>query len=317
MDDYRIQLLQRLDGAFLDVGLRRVLDDTKAIVGPANVPGFLERAHAAYAALRAGEPVDSQDLAALEDVLRLRRPALVCKADGSIRRADDALRSVFPGWDAFARAVEPRLSGVARLDVLHWSGETWHVGTGFLVRPDVLLTNRHVLSELTGASMELRAGIAVARFGYLQGAVAIEDVAVTEVIAYSWTADLALLRLGTEQPAERVAEVADEELKVGQEIAVIGHPADDNREHHFKALIFGERFGLKHASPGIVTRRHPPGDQLEHDASTLKGNSGSPVFDLASAKVVGVHFSGSFFEANTAEGVATTRQFVVGALGGS
>lgn len=71
-------------------------------------------------------------------------------------------------------------------------------------------------------------------------------------------------------------------------------------------LIFGDRFGIKRWSPGeLVTdvgkiaadvhRR-----VMTHDASTLGGNSGSPVFDFHSIhdRVVGLHYAGRFREAN-------------------
>ena len=39
---------------------------------------------------------------------------------------------------------------------------------------------------------------------------------------------------------------------------------------------------------------------MEHDASTLGGNSGSAVIDLETGEAVGLHFAGSYLQANYA-----------------
>jgi V8-like Glu-specific endopeptidase len=51
-------------------------------------------------------------------------------------------------------------------------------------------------------------------------------------------------------------------------------------------------------APGIVT--YAAETLLAHDCSTLGGNSGSPVIELASGRVAGLHFGGQFREANLA-----------------
>ncbi|MFY0575140.1 hypothetical protein ACN28S_12880 [Cystobacter fuscus] len=42
------------------------------------------------------------------------------------------------------------------------------------------------------------------------------------------------------------------------------------------------------------------GERLFHDCTTLSGNSGSPLFDLSTGLVVGVHATGKFAWRNTA-----------------
>jgi V8-like Glu-specific endopeptidase len=42
------------------------------------------------------------------------------------------------------------------------------------------------------------------------------------------------------------------------------------------------------------------GALLEHDSSTLGGNSGSCVVDLETHQVIGLHFRGKYLESNTA-----------------
>ena len=47
---------------------------------------------------------------------------------------------------------------------------------------------------------------------------------------------------------------------------------------------------------------------LEHDASTLGGNSGSVILDMATGLAIGLHFAGSFLQANYAIPAAVVRQ---------
>ena len=69
--------------------------------------------------------------------------------------------------------------------------------------------------------------------------------------------------------------------------------------------MFGDIFGVKRLAPGQL--QELSGQELAdkntdplHDSSTLGGNSGSPVVDLESNTVLGIHFAGTFQEANFA-----------------
>ena len=62
--------------------------------------------------------------------------------------------------------------------------------------------------------------------------------------------------------------------------------------------IFGDVYDKKRLAPGQVTEARP--DVVLHDCSTLGGNSGSVVLDLATGEAVGLHFAGRFLEANYA-----------------
>ncbi len=95
----------------------------------------------------------------------------------------------------------------------------------------------------------------------------------------------------------------------GQAVAAIGYPSKDaDRNPLFIPAIFGDRFGVKRVSPGEITGST---DRLVfHDCSTLGGNSGSPVLSLATAKVVGLHRSGTFLFSNEAVESAALVEFV-------
>jgi endonuclease G len=85
-----------------------------------------------------------------------------------------------------------------------------------------------------------------------------------------------------------------------QQVAVIGYPARDSRvpDDQLMQSIFGNVYNKKRLAPGQVTKARA--DVLLHDCSTLGGNSGSVVLDLATGEAVGLHFAGRFLETNFA-----------------
>jgi len=95
-------------------------------------------------------------------------------------------------------------------------------------------------------------------------------------------------------------------------ICVLGYPMNSNngRNNPFTATFNGP-LGIKRLSPGLCDQppgKDPPAKEVEdvstikrdrstidHDASTLQGSSGSPVFSLISKKVIGLHYDGGEF----------------------
>ena len=79
-----------------------------------------------------------------------------------------------------------------------------------------------------------------------------------------------------------------------REVCVIGCPDEDpfatdaERNSIFKGV-----FDVKRVQPGQINRVLMDGAVLGHTCSTLRGNSGSPVIDLATNQVIGVHQRGS------------------------
>ena len=65
--------------------------------------------------------------------------------------------------------------------------------------------------------------------------------------------------------------------------------------------IFMDVYNVKRLQPGEVRSFQAVElPEFVHDCSTLGGNSGSPVFDLESHNVVGLHFGGKYLEGNHA-----------------
>ena len=92
-----------------------------------------------------------------------------------------------------------------------------------------------------------------------------------------------------------------------REIAIIGYPAFDPRNPaEVEDDLFDGVFRIKRLQPGLLET--PTGaasfgkivQALGHDASTLGGNSGSCAIELATGKVLGLHFGGVYRDRNHA-----------------
>jgi hypothetical protein len=81
-------------------------------------------------------------------------------------------------------------------------------------------------------------------------------------------------------------------------VATVGYPAADSRipEQDLMSRLFGDKYNVKRLAPGQVMR--VADDLVLHDCSTLGGNSGSPIVDLTTGEVLGLHFSGVFLREN-------------------
>jgi hypothetical protein len=87
----------------------------------------------------------------------------------------------------------------------------------------------------------------------------------------------------------------------GKEIYVVGHPYRQVASNVI-AKVFGSADGSKRFSPGYVTSIEGP--HLEHDCSTLGGNSGSCVLSAGRHAVVGLHSGSRDVDACSAKGSA-------------
>jgi hypothetical protein len=127
----------------------------------------------------------------------------------------------------------------------------------------------------------------------------------TEVIGVHDDLDLALFKVakrnvGNKLPPPLRLVSPRKRARRGQQIYVIGFPASDSRRNDPDEMrrIFDNIYNVKRLQPGEVKR--VSGSIFEHDCSTLGGNSGSCVVDLESHRVLGLHFSGRYLEANKA-----------------
>jgi Trypsin-like peptidase domain len=213
--------------------------------------------------------------------------------------------------------IENAIPSTGRIDVrnhrLSWVGTAWMVG------PTVAVTNRHVAEEF--ARMEVGAFTFRRTFGgrvvratvdwrheYLQPEESRFQVEEVLWIEPDISADVALLRLAKqgddgEALPPAIELMSQEELQaaaVGGWMAVIGYPAPDRRnDAEDQQRIFNGIYGVKRIAAGRLTAIAPDG-VVHHDATTLGGNSGSVVLDMATGKAAALHFGGIEGERNLA-----------------
>ncbi|RCW87203.1 S8 family serine peptidase [Paracoccus lutimaris] len=253
--------------------------------------------------------------------------------------------STHPSLGAFGVLVNTRLSdlesgplaAVGRIDA-DWI----HTGTGFLVGPDLILTNRHVLEELASPlpratnparwQMTRQATIDFSpsgfdparRFRIVEVVLAGPDPITGHPISFEQL-DLALLRIETTNtsggtPPAPIAVVRNEGWRArAANLFVVGYPAppayiprDDQgalRQDVIERLreLFGLRYREKYFAPGMVQRFG--GWVFDHDATTLGGNSGSLIGTLEGVDIsaAGLHFAGDWLRANHAHDLALVR----------
>ncbi len=311
------RLRERCERAFGTEEPNRVLTRVRAIVGsegamPATEEGRL--AVEAYRRLKAGEDPTPTQLAALQLLLRMTRPAPLVHNG----RPDDLPTQehvdAFPTWNAF-QAATTSLRRVGRIDRGSPTLATADpIGTGILVGDDRLITNHHVVEVLSRGTDTLEEGQAVVRFQFEEGSFGADrPVPIVAVEKLHPTLDLALLRLKAAAVPDSLGDAPppfdSADLPDNAEVVVVGYPVNDSdRNPMFIGQIFGTDFGVLRAAPGQCTSSFDGG--FYHDCSTLGGNSGSPVFSIDGTKLVGLHNSGGFLWKNTAVAGAAVASFV-------
>lgn len=211
--------------------------------------------------------------------------------------------------DSARQALETVIPSAGRIDLrnhrLDW------VGTAWMVAPGIAVTNRHVASEF--ATPDNGGFGLMQNFGAPPVSVSVDwrhehrqvEESRFRVDQVIWiepagSVDVALLRIAEQgESGEAAPPVIDlaprdefENAGVGSWIAVIGYPARDSRNNAAdQQRIFDGIYNVKRLAPGQVTAVVAE-DLVHHDATTLGGNSGSVVVDLASGKALALHFGG-------------------------
>ena len=243
-------------------------------------------------------------------VLRTGRPVLAIVHDEAQLTFSDPDSEV---WRDRLKQVSTALMdaarAVGRIEVVGHR-MSW-LGTGWLVAPDIIVTNRHVAAEFGRADCTrfvFRQGLAgqpmsasidfVEEFGNteertfaVQRIVHIED---------DGGPDMAFLQVASRAATWPTPIALGDEPVADDLVAVIGYPARDSRipDQALMEQIFGNVYDKKRLAPGQLTGVRGP--QITHDCSTLGGNSGSVVFSLRNGQAVGLHYAGRFMEANFA-----------------
>ncbi len=268
----------------------------RAIIGVARFPAGETLAEEAMETLRKGQVPTPAQIAALETVIKALRPSILSQQ--GLLDGLPAYQKHEPGtvsqWNTFRNTAKPLLYSVGRIDLAQGDtpAATTPLATGFVVAPGAVVTNTHVLDALSAGVRQLQKGQAVMLFGQEFGVVPDRaPVAITGVIAVHPKLDMCLLRIADQTlPAWPIDGQPTQKTR---RVAAIGYPQDDPRSPVFRDVIFNDRYLVKRGAPGEVRGVTP--NAVYHDCSTLGGNSGSPLVDLDSCKIVGVHRDGPLF----------------------
>ncbi|TCR65245.1 DNA/RNA non-specific endonuclease [Bosea sp. BK604] len=206
------------------------------------------------------------------------------------------------------------IPAIGRVELVNIPGIPYG-GTGFVVGAGLLMTNRHV-AEIFAAGLGERSvsfmpgvGSEIDFLRELNNARrAVLKIRKIRMIHPYW--DMAILEVeglpATITPLELSLDDA-RELPAGHDIYVIGYPAFDGRNPSAEQQsLFRGSFGVKRLQPGELQGAVRVGsfgkivDAAAHDCSTLGGNSGSAILDLANGRVLGLHFGGKYMQKNYA-----------------
>ena len=205
-------------------------------------------------------------------------------------------------------ALDAIIPSIGRVNVRSHPSLDW-LGTAWVIKDRIVATNRHVAREFAARSADGKfiflAGPAPgktvsARIDFRQeynrpdG----EEIKVSRVlyIAPDDGPDVGLLEL--EKSARKAIALAGS-VGLGADVVTIGYPARDSRNPSGDMeRIFGSIYDVKRLAPGQVTLVQEA--ILQHDCTTLGGNSGSAVISMTTGTALGLHFGGKPLSANYA-----------------
>lgn len=267
-----------------------------------------------------------------EAIVFEERPVLFVESDWvnktEVTIIGNEAQELVDGLDQHKHVLQPLIPLVGRIDVTNFPG-TDYVGTGWFVAPDVVITNRHVASLIArwdGRKYAFTRGIlgkpvtsSVCTAHEFDDLVPDETRVfnVSEVLyiePQSSAHDIAFLRVKRRTDGSRPDRIPIAAANVGDNVRVlvVGYPARAPRsvipDQALMKRLYRDRYDVKRAAPGFTM---PSSDgSMQHDCTTLGGNSGSVVLDLAKGKAVGLHFAGLYQEANYAVQAQTLRDYV-------
>ncbi|HWT02518.1 MAG TPA: DNA/RNA non-specific endonuclease [Pyrinomonadaceae bacterium] len=263
-------------------------------------------------AIAGGRPAENFATRPLSEaiILLFGRPVLLVKNNTfEVPPSDEWRTRLFPTKSKIERAIK----SVGRIELMDHPSYDW-VGTGWMVSENVVVTNRHVamlFAERKGKkfsfSLNPEGNLIRSRIDfkeeYKQNAVfeaGFEKVLFIEELGGA-RPDMAVLQLEKHRRLPPPIPLSTRKRASGDYVAVIGYPARDDR-NDFDAMVkvFGDIYEVKRLAPGTVTGFNDSEFIFTHDCSTLGGNSGSVVIDVATGEAIGLHFGGRFQRSNFA-----------------
>lgn len=317
-------------------------DAANVAASPAHVErlaaALVEQAQAVVDALEAGASAGSfsdAQMVALESVIRTRgRPALKVE-DGGLEALDDDRHPGSGFWRIPVSDHELQLLRVASAtgavmarDRLTGAPLTVR-GTAWLIAPDLVITNRHVLLPADSKRLVKRGAPRVTEgelkpdvellvdFAHEDGPQRDRKVTVTAVPYVAEDADpidVAIMRIAAAPPGATPLELA-QAANVSRQLFLCGHPGRLAAVPTDVQAVFGTPNGRKRVCFGEkLTADAAFAGELAHDASTIGGFSGACVQAFGGAGVSALHYYGDPVRGNRAITADALRSHAVAAF---
>jgi hypothetical protein len=258
----------------------------------------------------------------LETMVRIGRPAFLVQDNAIVFEDTEAAAKTVTARLQDARAqLEALMPLVGRIDV---AGHPYlpYVGTGWLIAPGIVVTNRHVadlIGARDGASYQFHLSphgtpiVPTLDRRHEFERTATEPVKILRIL---WIQpdregpDVAFLEIDRSSPAH--IELSDADASTDDFVATIGYPARGSREdipdQDWMDRVYRKTYDVKRIAPGQIGG--PSDYGLKHDCTTLGGNSGSVVLDMKTGRATALHYAGIFRNANFAVPASTLRRLL-------
>ncbi|MDY8134684.1 serine protease [Aquimarina sp. 2201CG5-10] len=199
------------------------------------------------------------------------------------------------------------IPAVGRIEITGDDRRNW-IGTGWLLKNTcIVVTNKHVANKFASSNED---GTYKIREDWMGDPYRIRidfkkehatneelefDVKQVVYIPKGRELDIALLLIDDKNHrGNQLPEGLELSYKIPsfkEKIYVVGYPAcfedEVKRDEHFNSLA-----GVKQFAPGKFSKTRVHRYVYFHDCTTWNGNSGSPLLDFDSGKVIGIHFAG-------------------------
>jgi endonuclease G, mitochondrial len=255
--------------------------------------------------------VPSQQQAAGLEAIILPKIRPVLDVIGGDFHTDHPLWQMLNDDQAIRGRLRKALHSIGRID-LPGNTDYPYGGTGFIVGDGLIMTNRHVAeifsSGLGTRQLNFKSGFhAGINFLHELDSPPGNTLMVRRIILIHPYWDMALLSVEglPDDSTPLFLSLRDIPADPVIDVAAIGYPAFDYRNDAGEQNdLFRNVFGVKRLQPGTLGGRQNTESfgklvpALQHNCSTLGGNSGSALIDFKEGEVIALHFGGRFHDIN-------------------
>lgn len=255
-------------------------------------------------------------------VRRFGRPAyFVQNKTFDTKKATSASEVVNEAVNSAKANIDLAIPKVGRINLRNHRSP-W-VGTGWIVAENILVTNRHVALKFASwdddgfvfiktGNRVARAELDTVRERQTSAEIIYRLREVLWIAPPSGAHDVAFLSIESSSsnndpqpmPIPLMTQTELDQLADESWVSIIGFPAFSRHNNAVdQQQIFEGEYDVKRIQPGKIMAKSDQGI-INHDASTLGGNSGSVVLDHESGKAVALHFGG--IEGDTNSSVTAT-----------